>query len=418
MKALYYKREDCRLCGSKDVSVAVSLASMPIATPNFSVPGATPDDPIYTQEAPLDLYLCHDCGHVQILHVGNREFQYNDYVYTTSSSLGLNEHFAAYAAEVVEELALRAGDLVVELGSNDGTLLRYFKNKGMQVVGVDPARRIAHEATQSGIETLPTFFSAATAEAIRGTHGFAKTVVANNMIANIDDLGEFARSVRGLLAADGIFVFETQYGKDVFEKCLLDTIYHEHLSYLNVKPLITFFSRLEMEVFDVKRIPTKGGSIRVYVQLAGAGRVVSPMVAEMVTAEETGAWFDLDSYKTFAAKVAGIRERLIDLVDSEKSKGNLVAGYGVSVGTLALLPQFGLSQKIDFLIDDNPNRDPVLRGADYTIPVLQGDAIYEKKPGLIVVFAWRYAEPIMKKHQKFSAAGGKFVVPLPAVTIL
>ena len=417
MTDLYYKRDNCRLCGSSNVDLAVPLNPMPIATPNFRVPGADRDAPVYREGVPLELYLCRDCGHSQVLHVGNPDVQYGNYVYTTSLSLGLPEHFVEYAKAVLAVRKPEQDSLIVEFGSNDGTLLRCFKAEGMRVVGIDPAKAIAEAATTSGIETYNAFFSTDVAEMIKAAHGPASVLIANNVIANIDDLDPVALGVKALLARDGIFVFETQYGADVIRDMLLDTVYHEHLSYFNVKPLAAFFERHGMQIIDVEHIWTKGGSIRVTVQHAGGPGEVSGAVTEIIAEEDGQGMNDLSSYQGFAGRVEALRENLIAIADEQHAKGKTVGGYGMSVGTTTLLSQFGLTEKIDFLFDDDPDKETHLSGPGYDIPVLGPDAVYDKNPGVIIVFAWRYAEPIMAKHDKYLDAGGKFIVPLPDIAV-
>ncbi|WP_291842020.1 class I SAM-dependent methyltransferase [Bradyrhizobium sp.] len=418
MKDLFYVRHTCRLCHSDRQDLVLPMAGMPIGTPNFHVPNVSVDDPVFRTAVPLELYLCRECGHVQILHVGNPEIQYRHYVYTTSLSLGLREHFATYADDVVRRYLVAPDSLIVELGSNDGSLLGFFRERGMRVLGVDPAVAIAKRATEQGIETIADFFTDAVGERIRQSKGTASVVIANNMIANVDNLDPLVSGVRDVLGADGVFIFETQYGVDVTEKNLLDTVYHEHLSYFNVKPLTRFFARLGMEVIDVQHIWTKGGSIRVTVQRAGGPRKASPEVARFI-AEEDRLGVDQPSYyKAYQQKIAAIRNELGAMADACRARGQLVAGYGVSVGTTTLLPQFGLENKVDFLVDDDPNKGSVMAGPGYDIPILPPTALYERKPALVVVFAWRYIDPIRAKHERYFAEGGKFVVPLPAVSVV
>lgn len=417
MTDLYYRRETCRLCGSARVELAVPLRPIPIATPNFRVPDADRNSPVFREAVPLELHLCADCGLLQVLHVGNPELQYGNYVYRTSLSLGLPEHFREYARAVLKAHRPPAGALVLEFGSNDGTLLRAFKGEGMRVVGVDPARDIAKKATEAGIETVNAFFSAGVARRIRESHGAARLIIANNVIANIDGLDPVAEGVRELMAPDGAFLFETQYGLDVIEKMLLDTIYHEHLSYFNVKPLASFFARHRMQVIDVEPIPTKGGSIRVTVQHAGGPYSVSGRVAAAVAEEERCGMYDLARYRKFADGVAALRRRLNALADEQEAAGRAFCGYGMSVGTTTLLAQFGLAGRIACLFDDDPDKESVLSGPGYDIPLYSPKAVLEKNPGAIVIFAWRYAEPIMDKHGAYRVRGGTFIVPLPEISV-
>ena len=417
MNPLFRMRNDCRLCHSQSLDLAAPLGEMPVATPNFKVVGAAPDAPVFRTAVPLEVYRCSDCGHLQIRHIGNPEILYRDYVYTTSISLGLSEHFKAAATRIAEKRRLSPGSFVVEIGSNDGTLLRYFKEQGMRVLGIDPAVEIAGRATQDGIETLPEFFNEDLGVKISQEYGAADVIIANNMIANVDDLDSFVKGVSSILAANGVFIFETQYGVDVTESNLLDTIYHEHLSYFKIRPLTLFFKRFGMRLIEVENIPTKGGSIRVTVQSEAGGDKVDGSV-ERHLARESALGVDSPEYfRAFLGKIEAIKRELHVIVDRCHAAGKEVAGYGVSVGTLALLTQFDLTRKIDFLSDDDMSKGNMLSGPGYDIPIVSPREFAARKAGITVVFAWRYADPIAAKQSDYFAAGGKFVVPLPRVTV-
>jgi C-methyltransferase-like protein/methyltransferase family protein len=413
---LYETRAQCVLCASTDLYEAVPLQPMPIATPNFTV-AADRSDAAFREGVPLGIHQCRACGHLQVTSYGNPELQYRDYIYTTSISLGLAEHFRAYAAEIITTLGLPAGGLVVEMGSNDGTLLRAFGEAGLRMLGVDPARRIAEEATAAGVPTLPEFFTAALARRIVAEHGRAAMIVANNVVANIEPMGDVADGIAALLADDGVFVFETQYGADVIEHNLLDTVYHEHISYFLLAPLVPFFAAHGLELFDVVRVPTKGGSFRAFVQRAGGARAVTPRLRELLDREHREGMFAPPYYQRLSRELETIRTELRALVEQTRSVGRGVAGYGVSVGTTTLLPQFGLTRDIDFLVDDSP-KAPFLIGPDYEIPVVGRDELPHRNPGIVIVFAWRYADPIIAKNAAYLDAGGAFIIPLPAVRVV
>ena len=321
------------------------------------------------------------------------------------------------AADVIRKRGLGKTSFVVEIGSNDGTLLQAFKDQGVRVLGVDPAVEIAGRATKAGIETLPEFFNESIGEKIAGKYGKADVIIANNMIANVDDLDTFVRGIGKTLSPDGVFIFETQYGVDVTEKNLLDTVYHEHLSYFKVRPLVTFFKRFGMKLIDVEDIWTKGGSIRVTVQSDAGKDAVGESVGSHLKSE---ADLGVDSpayFRDFLAKVEAIKAELHAIVDKCHADGKEVAGYGVSVGTLAMLGQFDLTKKIDFLTDDDMTKGNMLSGPGYDIPIVAPDAFAKRAPAITIVFAWRYTDPIAAKHPNYFAQGGKFVVPLPKVTI-
>jgi C-methyltransferase C-terminal domain/Methyltransferase domain/Putative zinc binding domain len=416
MTELIHVRRTCRLCDSPNLVRSLKLAEVPIVSPNVG----TEKDPLGQRltriVAPLDNYICQDCGLNQLVHVVDPSLIYRDYLYRTSVSLGLPEHFRALADAVIERADLNNGELVCEFGSNDGTLLGAFKARGMAVQGIDPARQIAAEANSRGIPTLPEFFTRALAERIRADHGAARAILANNAIANIDDLTEILAGVRALLATNGVFVFETQYALDVFEKTLLDVIYHEHISTFSVRPVAEAFMRHGLTVFDAERIATKGGSIRFWCQLSGGPNPVAPGVAELISLEKRTGLYDLAYHQRFGDKVAHITAELHARIATVHARGGRVGAYGTSVGCAALIHQFRLEDKLDVLFDDTPFKDQ-LEGPGYSLPVMRSNRVYEVKPDLIIVLAWRYADPIIHKHIEYSKAGGVFVIPLPDLVV-
>jgi SAM-dependent methyltransferase len=413
MTQYFRTRKTCRLCASSAVEVAVPLQPIAVATPNVDLNAVMQRYAGVAQvSVPMDLYLCRTCGHLQILDVIDPEIQYIHFKYTTSISLGLPEHFRKLAEELIASTGAKAGSLVVELGSNDGTLLRAFRERGLEVIGVDPAQETARRATAAGIPTLATFFTSNLAEEIAREHGRAAIVIANNTFANIDDLADVALGIERLLAPDGVFVFETSYAADVVEKFLLDTIYHEHLSYFMVRPLVEFFRRHGLELYDAQHIWTKGGSLRGFVKLAKDPRPVAPSVASMVEHERSLGLTEMAPYRRFADHIDGIRAQLGGIVDGHRCLGQKIAGYGASVGTVTLVQQFRLGQVLDFIADDNPLTEAII-GPGYRVPVVPPAALDERKPALVVILAWRYAEPIKKKNMRYVENGGRFLVLLP-----
>lgn len=210
---------------------------------------------------------------------------------------------------------------------------------------------------------------------------------------------------------------ETQYGADVVTRSLLDTVYHEHLSYFLIRPLQRFFARLGLELVDVRPVATKGGSFRAAAQRAGGPRRPDPSVAAHIEAETRDGLYGRERYARLGDDIAAIRRDLGALIDGERAAGRDVAGYGVSVGTTTLLAQLDLAGRIDFLVDDDPDKESRLVGPGYRIPVLPPSALLDRRPGLVVVFAWRYAEPILARNDAFREAGGRFVVPLPRIAL-
>jgi SAM-dependent methyltransferase len=408
-----YHRDNCRLCGSKELTLVLKLAPTPIADAYVSAERAKQDQPLY----PMDIFLCRSCGLSQMLDVINPETLYRDYIYVTTSSLGLLDHFESTAEDILSRIKPEKGSRVVDIGSNDGTLLRHFKKRGMNVLGVEPASEIALAATKSGVETLPLFFDKALGKKIRQERGAAKIITMNNLMANIDDLSDMVGGLRELLDSDGVFIFESYYLPDLIENMVFDFLYHEHLSSFSVKPIQSFFKRNGMELIDVQRIPTKGGSLRYTAQLAGGPRPVSPMVTELLKLEETRGIHQPEVFKTFAKRIDKAREELAQQLKEIRAKGKSVAGYGASATTTTMIYHFNITDQMDFIVDDNPAKQNTFSPGCH-IPVLSSQAIYEKKPDYLLVLAWRYYQPIVKKHQTFLAQGGQFIVPLPKLQIL
>jgi 2-polyprenyl-3-methyl-5-hydroxy-6-metoxy-1,4-benzoquinol methylase len=405
------------MCDSPEVESVLPLGQIPVVTPNVDAKNAAEKYAgVQAQTVPLGLYVCRGCGHLQLLDVVNPEVQYNNFNYVTSISLGLPEHFIRFAGEIIDAVGAQPGALVLEVGSNDGTLLRAFKERGMKVLGVDPAQKTAARATASGIETLATFYTEKLAKELRAKHGPAQIVIANNTFANLDNLADFAAAVRASLAPSGVFVFETQYGADVVEKTLIDTVYHEHLSYFMARPLDAYFARHGLELIDLQRIWTKGGSIRGTVQLAGGPRQRSASVDALIADEKKRGYDGMAPFRKLAADVAAVKQEVAAMVEERRKAGKRFAGYGASVGTVTLIQQFQLGQVLEFIADDKPLCEQIA-SADYRIPVLPPEAIYERKPDAIIVLAWRYTDPIVGKHQRFLAGGGEFIIPLPKASI-
>lgn len=408
MTDFIYSRETCRLCNSKSLELVLPLTPTPLADSYVDKDHIHEVQPVY----PLNLYLCNDCGFSQLLDIVIPQVIYRDYIYETVSSLGLVEHFRNYAADVFKKIKPLENGLVVDIGSNDGSLLSFFKGYGMRVLGVDPAERIAKRATDSGIETLPEFFTSDLGIIIQEKYGSASIITANNLYANVDDLKALTLAIRDLLTDDGVFVFESFYLADWMQNMVFDFTYHEHLSYFSVKPLQAFFSGLGMELIDVERVPTKGGSIRCTIKRSGGPRHVTSNVSKMISMETELGLHKAENFHVFAERIDKSKRNVLELVESLISKGKTIAGYGASATTTTLLYHFDLGDKLSFILDDYPAKQN-LYSPGYHLPVLGSHALYERNPDLVMILAWRYAEPIIQRHKAYLDQGGRFIVPLP-----
>lgn len=405
MSNFHRHRSDCRLCASSNIVLAVPLAAVPIVTPNS---GENADKA--NNLAPLGLYLCQACGNLQLSDIIDPGLQYNNFRYTTSISLGLPEHFREMARHVASENGLKPNAQILEIGSNDGTLLRAFKEMGFKVLGIDPAQVIAAKATEAGIPTIADFFTFNRAQQIAKDQGKVDLIIANNTFANIDDLTDIMAGIRCLLNPGGSLVIETQHGAAVIRNNLVDTIYHEHLSYFMVKSLRDFFTRQNMTLVRVEAVSTKGGSIRLTIK--PGQHQAEPTVTQFIQAEENDKLFDLETYQAFSQNLTNISQEIQNIVKQTIAQGGKIAGFGASVGTLTLLNQFKLENIINVIFDDKPLCQNI-SGPNYNIPVTIPQNLDQY--ALIIVFAWRYAQNIIAKHP---TQKGKFLTPLPKPIIL
>lgn len=408
-------RSDCRLCESSELSPVLSLGPTPLA--NHFVTAAQRG--VTQPNFPLNVHLCESCGHVQLRDVVDPQVLFRNYVYVSSTSPVFIDHFRRYAEAMIGKSKMSKGSVVVEIGSNDGTLLRFFQESGMQVLGIDPALEIAHRATQSGIPTLPEFFDLELAQRLRLEGWGASLVSANNVFAHIDDLSGVVEGVACILNPDGIFTFEVSYLLDVVQKTLFDTIYHEHLSYHSVKPLIPFFDRHGMELIDAVRVDTHGGSVRGVAQLKGGPFSRAPAVTELVN-EETRVHLDAsETYERFLQDLLERKKELLEVLYASAAAGRRVAAFGAPAKATTLMHFFGLGPDlVEYVIDDSPLKQRLFTPGHH-IPVVPSSHLYEDstRPDDVLVLAWNFAESIIRKHSAFVEGGGRFVVPLPRLEV-
>ena len=408
-------RETCRLCRSKRLQFLFALAPTPPA--NEFLPERPADGA--QDHFPLDVYQCRDCGHVQLIHCVDPERLFRNYVYVSGTSQVFVKHFEEYAAEVIRDVPLAPADRVVDVGSNDGTLLSFFQKAGMEVLGVDPARQIAGEATRRGIPTWPEFFNSGLAKDIRRKFGAVKVITANNMFAHADGLSDILDGIAGLLDPKGIFVFEVSYLLDVIERNLFDTIYHEHLSYHSVKPLVSFMRRHGLELVRVQRVDSHGGSIRCHAAPAGS-RAIDSSVTEAIAREEKAALYETATYTAYLDRINRLGVELRSLIGRLRKDGAKVAGFGAPAKATTLMHQFGLgAQDLDFIIDDSPLKQGLYSPGRF-VPVVDSSVLQDaaRRPDYLVILAWNFAGPIIKKHHPYRQAGGKFIMPIPRLQIV
>jgi SAM-dependent methyltransferase len=407
-------RDTCRLCNGASLELVLPILPSAIGDAFVSENELHEEQHTY----PLDTYLCLECGHLQNLDIVDPDILFRNYTYKTSASLGLVDHFRRYADSAIERLGLAPDALVVEMGSNDGSLLKAFKSKGMRVVGVDPARSIAAQATSEGIPTFPDFFGVRIAETIRAEHGPAALFCANNVFAHIDDMSSVVTGISRLLAPDGVFAFEVSYLPDMIDNMVYDTIYHEHVSHHSIIPLEAFFNRHDLTLFDIDRTRSKGGSIRGFAQLKSTGRrPQSPLFLEMVAEERRRGITQAPIFRDFFRAIEERKRALLEKIDGMIARGMSIAVYGASTTTTTLMYHLELGSRVSFIVDDNPIKHGTF-SPGFHIPVFPSSDLYVRRPDAVVILAWIYRDPIIARHRKFIEDGGMFIVPLPDVAVV
>ncbi len=406
---LYHKRDDCRLCESPALQRVLQLTPTPPANAMVSAADRALPQPVF----PLDVYRCNSCGHLQLLDIVDPKVLFSHYVYVSSTSPVMVRYLQEQCAAVIERARLEPGDLVVEIGSNDGTLLRFFKAAGMRVLGVDPAANVVPD--KSEIETLTDFFSADLGRQIRERFGPARAICAYNVCAHIDDLRGVVDGVRTLLAPDGQFVFEVGYLLDVYLKTLFDTVYHEHVDFHHVEPLRDFFARCGLKLLHTERSEIQGGALVGYV--GSADRSEEASVAAMIADERAAGLHRADTFLNWSNRIRQRSEELTALLSGLKAAGKSIAAYGAPAKATTLMYHFGLDGSVlDYIVDDNPIKQGLFTPGLH-LPVLPVETLREREPDYVVILAWNFAESIVAKHRGY-APHGRFILPLPDLAIL
>jgi SAM-dependent methyltransferase len=404
---IFHKRKDCRLCGSSRVAEILKLPACP-PVDNFRYVNETDRNlPCF----PMDLYMCRDCGHAQLLDVVNPKILFGNYIYTSTSSPDLDSHFSNYCNSINSRIQIDEDRLVVDIGSNDGLLLSKFRDAGWRVQGIDPASEVAASAIEAGVPTLVSFLNEVAVARLLSTCGPANLVTANNVFSHADDLRGFANCVKKLLKPQGVFVFEVSYLLDMVQGKVFDYIYHEHLAHHSIAPLRKFFDSIGMRLFDVERVLTKGGSIRGFACNQESHWRNSTAIEDLIALEHQLALYEPTTYEKMQRFIFELGAKTRETIDRVAGSGP-VAAYGANATSTVLSYSLGIANRISFVIDDNPSRQGRLCPGT-GCPVLPKQCLVDKAPSITFVGAWRYADLIISKNSDYMRRGGLFLVPLP-----
>jgi SAM-dependent methyltransferase len=410
------RADRCAFCESRSLELAVDLGEVALAG-GFLRPDQFADE----KRFPLRVFFCTGCAALQVVDIIDSRLLFGNYFYFSSATRTLREHFMDYASEVVARFLDPSRSTVVEIGCNDGVLLKPLADHGVRtLVGVDPASNIVETLSGARFDIVNDFFSEAAGRDIAARHGKADLVVANNVFAHIPDIRAVTRGIRDLLKDDGVFVFETHYLGKMVQELQYDMIYHEHLYYYSLLAAMSHFERHGMTVFDVKPVRIHAGSMRYYVCKSSSARAasVSPRVAAL-RAEELAAGFNRpETFVRFARDIALRKERLMDLLARIRGSGRTIAGYGASGRANTIIQYCGIDQRhLEYMVDDAPaKRGYHTPGAHFLI---HGNEIMERSPtDYLLIFAWGYFSEIAERCRGYLEGGGRMIVPLPEVRLV
>lgn len=391
----------CRICGCKDLVKFLDLGKHPLA--NSFLKTKDQEEKLY----PLEVAWCKDCNLVQLLHIVDRDILYRDYIYFSSGVLKLSEHFRKYAEDVVKYLD--KDDFVIEIASNDGILLKFFRDAGYEVQGIDPARNIAQLANQIGIPTIPEYFSEEIADKIGKK---AKLIMANNVVAHTDNHHDMMKGVAKLLAKDGVFIIEAPYLLDMFWNLAYDTIYHEHLSYLAIRPLKCLLEQYGLEIFKVEMHEIQGISLRIFVGHKGEHNIESS-VNEYISKELEYGLDKIEVYQALATQIIAQKKKLKALI-KKLSKTKKIAGYAASAKGNTLLNFCKI--KLDYILDHMKAKQG-LYTPGMRIPIVSPEYAEQNPPNYYVMLAWNYEKQILEREKEFLKKG-HFIIPVKGVKVI
>lgn len=404
----------CRSCSSPLVHSVADLGIMPLA--NSYVPPESASE----KEAsfPLHAYVCHQCWLVQVPPQATPEAIFSHYAYFSGFSHIWKEHCKKYASEMISRFALSSSSLVVEIASNDGTLLQGFKENNIQVLGIEPAQNIAAYANEHGIPTRASFFGKETAQKLVAEGIRADVMAANNVLAHVPDIHDFVAGFTLLLKPEGVITFEFPHVLEMLKQTQFDTIYHEHFSYLSLTALQPIFHRHGLKMVDIEKLSTHGGSLRVFLMHENASAKASPSVEMTLQEEENYGLTSLKTYEVFAAKVQAVRIDLLHSLQALKAEGKKVAAYGAPAKGNTLLNYCGIGTEfLAYTVDKNPHKQGYLLPGSH-LPIHSPDHLLQDKPDVVLILPWNIADEIMQEMQQIKEWGGRFMTAIPNVRYL
>ena len=403
----YKRKKQCRLCGSENLNKVFSLKETPLA--NEFVSGCDKSQDTY----PLEINICHSCRHVQLGHVVNSDLLFANYLYASGTSRVFVHHFNLYAKYIKEILkTCKEHPVVVDIGSNDGTLLREFKKVEFDVIGVEPAKNLVKISQNNDIDVVNGYFNQDVIEYVIANKGYADVITANNVFAHIDDLQSVIRNAYSLLSNEGLLTFEVSYLGSVLDGLLFDTIYHEHLDYHSVLPLIKFLKENRFKVIDILLVEAHGGSIRVTCAKQQSSYKPRESVRKFVTKEREHPITEA-ALELFYNRIQQERSKIMNYLHMLSQEGKKIVAYGAPAKLTTLFYEFGInSELIDFVIDDSPLKQGLYTPGSH-IPIFSDYSIDYNDIDVIFISAWNFSDSIIEKIKNKVNVNTIFIIPLP-----
>jgi hypothetical protein len=406
----------CRICGSKNLIDVIDLGEQPIPNGFLKKEFVNKKE----QKYPLSVCFCNNCSLMQLKYIVNPQIMFQNYLYIPSASKTRVEYFKEMAKEIIIVGRIKENSMVVDVGSNDGSLLNCFKNLNMKTLGIDPAENLVKIAVLNGINTEVGYFDSILAKKVTKKYGKANAITATNVIAHIHNLHEVIKGGEILLDKDGIFVMHFPYSYNLLRDNLFDTIYHEHLSYFSVKSLLALAKKSGLEIFDIHKSDLDGGSLRVFWKKKGNKKikVKDEVIEKFMIEEKEYGLHNAKVYKEFAKRVENLKKDAVSKLKKLKKEKKIIVGYGAAAKANVLLNYFKLdSSIIDYMVDSTPYKQGLFTPGSH-IPIFAEDKIYETKPDYVLIFAWNFSKEIIEKNKKFQKEGGKFILTEPEFKII
>ena len=407
-------RQNCRSCGAPLTQTFADLGSSPLANSYLTEAQLEEAEPFY----PLRVLVCDRCFLVQLPPVATPEEIFSDYAYFSSYSESWLRHARDYAERMIDRFGLDSTSNVVEIASNDGYLLQYFKKRGVSVLGIEPARNVAAAAEEAGIRTRVEFFGRETAQMLRSTGDEADLLVGNNVLAHVPDLTGFVAGLRTLLKPGGVVTMEFPHLLRLIERTEFDTIYHEHLFYFSLLAVGRPFEEAGLTLFDVEELPTHGGSLRIYARhTTDESKPVSASLASLREQEREAGLERLDTYKRFDERVREVKRNLLEFLIDAKRAGKSIVGYGAPAKGNTLLNYCGIrGDFLDYVVDRSPHKQGRFLPGTH-LAIRDPDEVARTKPDYLLLLAWNLKDEIIEQMGHVRAFGCRFVVPIPEPTV-